>query len=158
MTRYIKVQGAPIPLPAHRDDASLMDKVKHWIFLATRNRILDDPIDLFENHDSTRTQLLHEYFIPRDSLEAFLVQARKIIPAHAGDLLNLTVRSLRADSDAVLAYARQDVFSLVMLYSQRTNAEGEKSMAAAFFALKRKCDPEEIFQNKFYQEYGHPAH
>ncbi len=221
MTRYIKAPGAPIPLPAHRDDASLMDKVKHWIFLAsvgngygkeirwllenlvggesaalaTRNRILDDPIDLFENHDSTRTQLLHEYFIPRDSLEAFLVQARKIIPAHAGDLLNLTVRSLRADSDAVLAYARQDVFSLVMLYSQRTNMEGEKSMAAmtrelidaaltaggtyylpyrlhgtaeqfahaypmadAFFALKRKYDPEEIFQNKFYLEYGHPAH
>ena len=95
--------------------------------LATRNRILDDPIDLFENLDSTRTQLLHEYFNPRDSLEAFLVQGRKLIPAHAGELLNLTVRRLRA-----------------------------YPMADAFVALKCKYDPEEIFQNKFYQEYGHP--
>jgi len=221
LTRYVNVPGVPPPLPKRDGEASFGEKVKHWVFLAsvgsgfgkearwrleklvggesaalaTRNRILDDPIDLFENHDSTRTQLLHEYFVPRDSLEPFLVRARRIIPAHQGDLLNLTIRSLRADTDAVLNYARQDVFSLVMLYSQRVTPDGEKSMAAmtrelidaalsvggtyylpyrlhatpeqfaraypmaeAFFALKRRYDPEELFQNRFYQEYGDPSH
>lgn len=95
---------------------------------ATRNRLLDDPIDLFENRDSTRTQLLHEYFVPRDSLEPFLRRARLIIPAYSGDLLNVTIRSLSADSDSYLNYARENVFSLVMLFSQATTSEADNSM------------------------------
>lgn len=158
----------------------------------TRNQILNDPIDLFDTRDSTRTQLLHEYFIPRDSLEAFLKGARRIIPAHHGDLLNVTVRNLAEDKDAFLRYARRDDFSFVMLFSQPRTPAGDSSMAAMtrdlidcalgaggvyylpyrlhathdqfrraypmaqeFFALKRRYDPEEIFQNKLYQEYGH---
>ena len=158
---------------------------------ATRNSILDDPTDLSENRDSSRTQLLHEYFIPRDSLEAFLIQARRIIPGYHGDLLNVTVRSLCKDTDAYLNYARQDVFSLVMTFSQQHTPTGDSGMrimtralidaslasggayylpyrlhatreqffrvypmAESFFTLKRKYDPEELFQNGFYTEYA----
>jgi FAD/FMN-containing dehydrogenase len=217
LTRYTVQPGTVPVLSLQKNESTGLMHVKHLLFLAsvgsgfgkefrwflektvggesaalaTRNRILNDPIDLFENHDSTRTQLLHEYFVPRDSLESFLVQARSIIPGHAGDLLNLTVRSLAPDSDAYLHYARENVFSLVMLFSQATTAPADSAMAAmtrdlidaalavggtyylpyrrhatrnqffraypmaeGFFALKRQYDPEELFQNQFYREYG----
>jgi FAD/FMN-containing dehydrogenase len=217
LTRYREQFGLVPLLSEVKRDPIWMEKLKHLIFLAsignsfgkefrwflesvvggesaaeaTRNQILNDPIDLFENHDSARTQILHEYFVPRDSLEAFLIQIRKIIPAYKGDLLNLTLRSLTADQDAFLSYAREDVFSLVLLFSQSITLESEKTMSAMtrelidaasavrgcyylpyrphatrnqfaqsyrmskeFFALKREYDPEEIFQNQFYRNYG----
>lgn len=217
LTRYISLPENVPTLAEEPKESLRMQKLKHRLFLAsvgsgigkefrwmlekwaggesaakaTRNRILNDPIDLFENHDSTRTQLLHEYFIPRDSIESFLKEARMLIPKYHGDLLNLTVRSLEKDTDSYLAYAREKVFSFVMLFSQEVNQSAEENMqtmtrslitaaldvggtyylpyrlhatpeqflrsypmANAFFDLKRKYDPEEIFQNKFYAEYG----
>jgi FAD/FMN-containing dehydrogenase len=157
----------------------------------TRNQILNRPSTLFENYKQAETEILHEYFIPPESLERFLEQCRVIIPQHKADLLNVTVRNVYPDQDSFLRYANQEMFGLVMLFHQQRTAADEVKMqaltqalteaalavggryylpyrlhatpsqfhraypqAAKFFQLKRKYDPDLVFDNYFYTKYG----
>jgi FAD/FMN-containing dehydrogenase len=159
----------------------------------SRNQLLNEGVEVFQEHTARRTDILHEYFIPAARFEDFLKQLRAIIPRHESDLLNVTVRTVRRDEDSFLRYADQDVFAFVLLFSQERTAEADARMAAMtqemidaaldlggryylpyrlhatreqffraypqarqFFALKRQLDPAGIFQNLFYQKYGHP--
>lgn len=156
-----------------------------------RNAILYEPSDWFSDHSTNSTDILVECFVPPNQFEPFVEELQKIIPANHADLLNLTVRDVKQDHDSYLRYADKDMISLVMLFSQKRNAEGEEKMAALtqqlvaaalrhdgryylpyrlhatpeqfakaypqakqFFALKRKYDPDELFQNEFYLKYG----
>jgi len=156
----------------------------------SRNQLLNESIEVFQNRDSAYTDILHEYFIPKTRVANFIDSLKKIIPAYKVDLLNITVRNVKKDEDAFLRYANEEVFGFVMLFNQAKTNEAETQMKSAtqrmidaaislkgtyylpyrlhatkeqldrsypqakeFFLLKRKYDPEEIFQNKFYQTY-----
>jgi FAD/FMN-containing dehydrogenase len=156
-----------------------------------RNEILFEPSDWFSDHSTNTTDILVECFIPPKQFEPFVEEMRNIIPANHADLLNVTVRDVNTDRDTFLRYADKDMLSLVMLFSQTRNAEGEAQMAKltqdligaalkhegryylpyrlhatpeefaeaypqakVFFSLKRKYDPDELFQNEFYLKYG----
>jgi FAD/FMN-containing dehydrogenase len=156
-----------------------------------RNQLLSEPAAVFENRSAASTDILHEYFLPPESLEAFLQQLRSIIPRHQGGLLNLTVRQVLEDKDTFLRYADQPMLACVLLFNQRRTSEGDAEMAAMtrdmidaalhlggryylpyrphatidqfqtaypqaprFFALKRRYDPNLLFQNEFYLRYG----
>lgn len=157
-----------------------------------RNDILYEPSDWFSDHSTNSTDILVECFVPPNQFAPFVSELQKIIPANHADLLNVTVRDVNTDDTTFLRYADQDMISLVMLFSQRRDAEGEERMAKLtqemvaaalrhdgryylpyrlhatteqfaeaysqaknFFALKRKYDPDELFQNEFYLKYGH---
>jgi FAD/FMN-containing dehydrogenase len=157
----------------------------------SRNQLLNEGVEIFQNRSADSADILHEYFLPRDGLARFIQQLQRIIPEHEVDLLNVTVRFVREDRDTLLRYADQDLFALVMLFNQPTSAVGEARMEAMtrdlidaafsvggryylpyrlhatqqqfqraypqaqeFFMLKRKHDPEELFQNQFYIKYG----
>ncbi len=156
-----------------------------------RNDILYEPSDWFSDHSTNSTDILVECFVPPNQFAPFVEEMRKIIPANRADLLNVTVRDVNVDRDTFLRYADKEMISLVMLFSQKRNAEGEAQMASltrelvaaalkhdgryylpyrlhatqeefaeaypqakAFFSLKRKYDPDELFQNEFYLKYG----
>jgi FAD/FMN-containing dehydrogenase len=156
-----------------------------------RNQLLSEGVEVFQGRSAAETDILHEYFIPRQGLILFVSDAQRIIPVRAGDLLNVTVREIERDDDTFLRYANQPMFSFVMLFNQPRDESGEARMAAMtrelidaaldaegryylpyrlhatpeqfaraypqgaeFFALKRKHDPAEVFQNRFYQTYG----
>src|SRR5262249_45110615 len=74
------------------------------------------------------TDILQEYFIPKGRVEAFLDRLRIAIPRHRADLLNVTVRSVRGDTETVLRYADRDMFSFVLLFSQRRTHEADVQM------------------------------
>lgn len=155
------------------------------------NQLLNEGVEIFQEHSTKRTDILHEYFIPTTRFEDFLAKMRVIIPRHKGDVLNVTVRNVLKDQDAMLSYAVQDMFGFVMLFSQERTKEADARMeamtqemidvaldlggryylpyrlhatkeqfqraypqAAAFFDLKRRHDPQELFQNMFYLKYG----
>ena len=96
----------------------------------SRNSILNEPVAVFANRDEATTDILHEYFVPQERLWDFVLQAKEIIRRSHADLLNVTVRDVRRDVRSVLAYARQDVFGLVMSFVQQRSADGEASMRA----------------------------
>lgn len=157
----------------------------------SRNQLLNEGVEVFQNRSPDTTDILHEYFVPRGSFGAFVARMQEIVPRHAGNLLNVTVRSIETDTDTQLRYATEPVFSFVMLFQQRRDEAGEAAMelmtrelidaalevggryylpyrlhatrdqfrraypqSDAFFALKRRYDPTELFQNEFYLKYG----
>jgi FAD/FMN-containing dehydrogenase len=159
----------------------------------SRNQLLNEEAEVYQDRNEDRTDILHEYFIPPHRVGDFLARARKIIPQHGGDLLNVTVRNVHEDSDTFLRYADRDLFALVMLFNQPRTPNADSRMeamtrelidaalevegryylpyrlhatndqfsraypqAVEFFARKRHCDPEGIFQNQFYLKYGRP--
>jgi FAD/FMN-containing dehydrogenase len=156
-----------------------------------RNAILYNPSAWFSDHSTNSTDILVECFVPPEQFEPLLVELRKIIPQNQADLLNVTVRDINRDDDSFLRYADKGMISLVMLFSQTRDAQGEAKMskltqeivaaalrhegryylpyrlhatpeqfneaypqAKKFFEMKRKYDPDELFQNEFYLKYG----
>jgi FAD/FMN-containing dehydrogenase len=96
----------------------------------SRNQILNRPSTLFANYKQMETDILHEYFIPPESLERFLQKCRQIIPKHTSDLLNVTVRNVHLDRDSFLRYADREMFGLVMLFHQRRSPSDDAKMQA----------------------------
>jgi FAD/FMN-containing dehydrogenase len=157
----------------------------------SRNQLLNEPAEVYQEQNADRTDILHEYFVPPEELAPFLARAQSIIPRHSVELMNVTVRNVLADTDAFLRYADRDMFALVMLYNQPRTVEADLQMqtltrelieaalacggryylpyrlhatpeqfraaypqAEQFFELKRRYDPDELLQNRFYAAYG----
>lgn len=97
---------------------------------ATRNSLMNLPVSIFAGDDPRRTDILHEYFVPPEALDAFLTACRRIIQASRQDLLNLTLRWVEADRISALAFAPEPRIALVMLFSQRISAVDEADMQA----------------------------
>jgi FAD/FMN-containing dehydrogenase len=98
--------------------------------IASRNRLLNEPVANLAGRDRSRTDILHEYFVPPEGLEPFLAVCRRAIPASGQDLLNITLRYVQEDRSSVLAYARGTRVAAVMLFSQRMTRSDEEEMAA----------------------------
>ncbi|HEX2438481.1 MAG TPA: FAD-binding oxidoreductase [Methylomirabilota bacterium] len=97
--------------------------------IASRNRMLNEPVANLAGRDHSRTDILHEYFLPSEGLETFLAACRTIMPASRQDLLNVTLRYVQADRTSVLAYAPDTRVAAVMLFSQRMTQADEEDMA-----------------------------
>jgi FAD/FMN-containing dehydrogenase len=94
----------------------------------TRNTLLDEPVAALADRVSTRTDILHEYFVPADRFNDFLTACREIVPAHRQDLLNVTLRYVDTDSSSVLTYAPQPRIAAVMLFAQQRTTEADDDM------------------------------
>jgi FAD/FMN-containing dehydrogenase len=98
--------------------------------VAARNRLLNEPVANLAGRDRSRTDILHEYFLPAEGLETFLAACRTVIPASRQDLLNVTLRYVQEDRISTLAYARGTRVAAVMLFSQRMTKADDEDMAA----------------------------
>ncbi|OTG84628.1 FAD-binding oxidoreductase [Acinetobacter sp. ANC 5054] len=96
----------------------------------SRNEILSEKAELIENKDPNSTDLLHEYFIPKSHLNAFIQDLKPILKDSKVDLLNITIREVEHDQDAFMNYAREDVFGLVFLFNQKKTTAQEQEMRA----------------------------
>ena len=159
----------------------------------SRNQLMDESADWYLDHSDATTDILHEYFLPKEGAVPFLGRARQIIRSHHADLLNVTVREVQTDNDTFLRYADQPMIAFVMFFSQRRTAAPNRDMermtqelidaslhsggryylpyrlhasdkqfraaypqAEDFFRLKRKYDPDNVFENEFYLKYARP--
>ena len=102
---------------------------------ATRNALIIEPVANLASGDSSRTDILHEYFIPPDRFAGFVDLCRAIIPKAKAEFLNVTLRYVDADPVAVLAYAPQKRIASVMSFSQEISPEGEADMITMTEAL-----------------------
>jgi FAD/FMN-containing dehydrogenase len=103
--------------------------------LVSRNQLLNEGVAVYGNRDGQRTEILHEYFVPREQLAPFIEQMRMIVPRHRADLLNVTIRNVYADTDSLMRYADQELFGLVLLFNQGRSREDEADMSALARAL-----------------------
>ncbi|HBL47732.1 MAG TPA: hypothetical protein DDZ90_30540 [Planctomycetaceae bacterium] len=101
----------------------------------SRNQLLNEGVEIFENRSADYTDILHEYFIPRDGLEEFTTALHEIIPRHNQDLLNVTIRQVEEDQDTFLRYADQPLFAFVMLFHQPRTEAGDRQMESLSMEL-----------------------
>ena len=94
----------------------------------SRNTIQNQPTAVFADRSPSTCDILHEYFIPQRRLWEFVQEARGIIEPSGIDLLNVTVRDVRQDTRSALAYAREDVFGLVMNFRQERTRQADERM------------------------------
>jgi FAD/FMN-containing dehydrogenase len=95
-----------------------------------RNQLMNEGVGVFENTDTAYTDILHEYFIPKDSVGRFIKALRAILPQYKTDLLNITLRNVKKDDDTYLHYANEEVFGFVMLFNQAKTTAAENEMKA----------------------------
>jgi FAD/FMN-containing dehydrogenase len=115
----------------------------------TRNSILSYPVSALADTDRSRTDILHEYFLPAERLAEFLIACREIIPP-AQDLLNVTLRYVDADPISVLAFAPGPRIAAVMLFTQPATPEADAAMRAV---TERLIDAALKLGGSFYLPY-----
>ena len=95
----------------------------------TRNSLINEPVVTLDDRDPTRTDILHEYFVPYEAWGDFLTACREVIPGSYQELLNITLRHVETDGESWLSYATVPRIAAVMLFSQEMTARGEADMA-----------------------------
>jgi FAD/FMN-containing dehydrogenase len=96
---------------------------------ATRNSLMNEPVVTLEDRDPERTDILHEYFVPPERFPEFIDACRKIIPSSYQEMLNTTLRYVKADRESVLCFAPDHRVSAVMSFSQEKSVRAEEDMA-----------------------------
>ncbi|XAH24264.1 FAD-binding oxidoreductase [Xylophilus sp. GW821-FHT01B05] len=81
------------------------------------------------------TYALQEYFVPVPQLLPFAAQMAHVLQAHGAQVLNVSIRHSPADADGLLAWAREEVFSLVIYYRQGTGAQAQDAVGVWTRAL-----------------------
>lgn len=94
----------------------------------SRNRLFSEGVETFQTTDTGYTDILHEYFIPKDRVPEFIEALRKELPGHKIDLLNITLRNVMKDEDSYMSYANGEVFGFVMLFNQKRDSAAEQKM------------------------------
>ena len=116
----------------------------------SRNQLLNEDVSVLQNRSADSTDILHEYFVPRQRAAGFVDAMRRIIPQHDADLLNVTIRAVNEDEDTLLRYADQPMVAFVMLFVQDKTASGEANMQALARDL---IDAAAQHQGRYYLPY-----
>ncbi len=102
-------------------------KVMSHLSPVSRNSAMNTDIHILWHLYGKNKDILQEYFIPKNKLNAFLKSLKLLIFSYNMNLLNATIREVKKDELSLLPYASQDMFGIVLLFSQgRTFQEEEK--------------------------------
>jgi FAD/FMN-containing dehydrogenase len=96
--------------------------------LVSRNDPMHDSVPYLMNRLSGETDILQEYFVPRDQFVPFVDALREILLANRANLLNASVRVVGRE-DNFLSYAPTDMFAIVLYLNQTTDEDGTARMA-----------------------------
>jgi FAD/FMN-containing dehydrogenase len=96
--------------------------------LVSRNEPMHDSVKYLKNTLKNDTDILQEYFIPRDQFIPFVDELRTIITSNQANLLNASVRVVHKE-DTFLTYAPADMYSIVLYVNQKTTPEDNARMA-----------------------------
>lgn len=100
----------------------------------SRNEPMHDSVQYTRNNLKGETDILHEYFIPRDQFIPFVDRLRQIVRDNDVNLLNASVRIIHPESN-FLTYAPGEMYSIVLYINQKTTPEGNEKMGLVTRAL-----------------------
>jgi decaprenylphospho-beta-D-ribofuranose 2-oxidase len=94
----------------------------------SRNNVMRSESGFMDYTEPGKNDLLQEYFIPVEEFAGFVQDMKSVLQAGDLNLLNITVRYVNKDQEAVLSYAREDMFALVCLFNTSLSASGQLKM------------------------------
>lgn len=95
--------------------------------LVARNDPMHDSVAYLFNDLPGETDILHEYFVPRDRIAPFIDGMRRLFRARKANLVNASIRAVGRE-DNVLSYAPAPAFSVVLYLNQATDSAGTARM------------------------------
>jgi FAD/FMN-containing dehydrogenase len=95
--------------------------------LVARNQPMHDSVRYLRNGLVSETDILHEYFVPREAFVPFVDGLRDRVRTSGTSLLNASVRVVHAE-DTLLTYAPTDMFAIVLYLNQTADAAGTARM------------------------------
>lgn len=106
--------------------------LKNWRFFF-ESKFLKQPTVISRNNflnEATHslpqygTYILQEYFIPYDTLTAFIKHMKQTFSAYKVNIINVSARHVPADTESILSYAPQDRCALVLYINIPENNAG----------------------------------
>ena len=95
--------------------------------LVSRNDPMHDSVAYLRNSLPAETDILHEYFVPRDRIVPFIDGMRALFREQKVNLVNASIRAVGVEANA-LSYAPKPAFSVVLYITQSTDAAGTERM------------------------------
>jgi FAD/FMN-containing dehydrogenase len=125
--------------------------------------LLEKPMVKWRNHEASldvaeleprtrriSTYVLQEYFIPVRHFTGFARAMAAVIRRHGAQVLNVSVRHSPADLTSLLPWAKEEVFSFVLYYKQRTGKAAQEEAGAWTRAM---IDTALRFGGRYYLPY-----
>ena len=134
----------------------LRKEVIHPLLLAkpaVKWRNHEASLDVAELEPRTRimsTYVLQEYFVPVRHFAQFAREMAAVIIKHHANVLNVSVRHSQADALSLMPWAKEEVFSFVVYYKQRT---GELAQKEAGNWTREMIDTALKFGGRYYLPY-----
>ncbi len=97
--------------------------------LVSRNDPMHDSVPYLYNDLKGETDILHEYFVPRDRILPFVEAMREVFARRNTNLINASIRAVEKEENA-LSYAPERAFSVVLYINQKATSEGDAEMKA----------------------------
>ncbi|NQD67529.1 hypothetical protein HP456_16575 [Bacillus haikouensis] len=86
--------------------------------LVTRNNVMRSESDFLEYEAGNDTDILQEYFVPVTEYEEYIEDLRIYLGQRDLNLVNITVRYVDRNNEALMSFAKEDMFALVLLINQ----------------------------------------
>ncbi|MDF2719468.1 MAG: hypothetical protein K0R28_6393 [Paenibacillus sp.] len=117
----------------------------------SRNNAMRSESEFMEYRAPGKNDLLQEYFIPVDKFTDFVASMSKVLREEQLNLLNVTVRYVNEDREALLSYAREDMFALVCLFHAPLSEQGQARYKAG---IQRVIDEVLRHRGTYYLPYA----
>lgn len=88
-----------------------------------------DVAELEPEDRSEYTYGLREYFVPVERFDEFVPKMREIFQRNKANILNVSIRHAKADTNTLLSWAPTEVFAFVVYYRQGTDAEAKQAVS-----------------------------
>jgi len=96
----------------------------------SRNTAMAVPVRFLQNPDPHSTDILQEYFIPTEQANNFLERYKKLVKKYNINLLNVTIRKVNKDINALVSYAQKDMYGFVVYYKINQNSIDTQTLNA----------------------------
>jgi len=96
----------------------------------SRNTAMAVPVRFLQNPDPHTTDILQEYFVPTDQANNFLEGYKKLVKKYKINVLNVTIRKVNKDTNALVSYAQKDMYGFVVYYKINQNSIDTQTMDA----------------------------
>lgn len=81
---------------------------------------------MYFNQPTDSTDPLQEYFVPVGNFVPFIKGMKEIFLRHKVNLMSMTVRHVKPNSETFLSYAAKESFAFVFVYNQKLTPEAEE--------------------------------
>ncbi len=96
----------------------------------SRNTAMAVPVRFLQNPDPHTTDILQEYFVPTEQANDFLERYKKLVKKYNINLLNVTIRKVNKDINALVSYAQKDMYGFVVYYKINQNSIDTQTLNA----------------------------